>query len=98
MGSSFKWLILRKLSTCAFVLLVITQLLDWYHRMQLDEATMDNPIARGAWSQRQHLYDRLGLISLLLFLALRIAYWILEYTHERRSLLLTREKDGRTIR
>jgi len=64
--------------------MVITQLPGWYHRMQLDEATMDNPIARGAWSQRQHFYDRLGLISLLAFLALRIAYWILEYTHERR--------------
>ncbi|HBB98537.1 MAG TPA: hypothetical protein DC054_24405 [Blastocatellia bacterium] len=84
MESSFKWRILRKLSTCAFVVMVITQLLGWYHLMQLDDATIDNPIARGAWSQRQHFYDRLGLISLLLFLALRIAYWILEYTHKRR--------------
>ena len=46
MVNSFKWRILRKLSTCAFVLLVISQLLDWYHRMQLDEATMDNPICQ----------------------------------------------------
>lgn len=93
MDSSFKWPILRKLSTCAFVLWVITQLLDWYHGMQLDDATIDNPITKGAWIQRRHFYDRLGLISFLLFMVLRITYWIFEYTHERR--LVTANKGER---
>jgi hypothetical protein len=83
---TFKWRILRTLSNYAFVLVIIAQLLDWYQWFWLDESVMDDPIARVEWLQRRHLYDRIGMVSLILFLVLRITYWVIEYIRDRQMI------------
>ena len=85
MGTNkLNWRILKTLSNVAFYVLVLAQVLEWYQWSQLDEAVITDPALRSIWLSREHLYHRVGLISLIVMAILRIAYWIIEYIHDRQ--------------
>ena len=85
-ASTFQWRILRQLSNCAFVVMMIAQVLDWYHWSLLDDSVMDNPAANAAWLARRNIYDRIGITSAALMVILRVSYWIIEYFYDRRTI------------
>jgi hypothetical protein len=52
---------------------------------------MDNPAARSVWLREQHLYTRIGLVAAAFMIGSKIAYWVIEYLHDRR---MTTNKGG----
>ena len=88
----FDWRILRTLSNCAIVVMMVIQAVDWYRWARLDESVMSNPALGATWLGRQHLYERIGWISLALTVGLRMCYWTIEFIHDRR--LASNRGDG----
>ena len=84
--STFKWRILRQLSNCAFVVLMIAYVLGWYHLSQLDDSVMNNPTVTAPWLVRRNLYDRIGITSAAIMVILRVSYWVIEYFYDRRTI------------
>ena len=80
----FNWRILKTLSNIAFWVLMFAQVLQWYQSSRLDEGVIANPALHSLWLSRQHLYIRIGVISAVVMVSLRIAYWIIEYIHDRQ--------------
>jgi hypothetical protein len=83
---TFNWRILKTLSNWAIYVNIVIWLLDWYHWSWLDESVMNNRTVGDAWLRREHLYVRIGLVSVALVITLRVTYWIIEYIHERRMV------------
>jgi hypothetical protein len=80
------WRILRPLSNFAVTVLTVIWIFDFFQDFALDESVMDDPVARKAWLGRQHWYTRIELVILALAIALRIAFWLIEYVNERRQI------------
>jgi hypothetical protein len=90
-ATKFNWRILSTLSNIAAVVLGVVWILDWYHWSGLEESVMDNPAARSVWLREQHLYTRIGLVAAAFMIGSKIAYWVIEYLHDRR---MTTNKGG----
>jgi hypothetical protein len=80
--------IVQILENCAFVGLLVSLALDWYHESRLDESIIADPAAKAEWLRWDHLYDRIGLIFLVLMVALKIVYWVGDYMYDRRVIAL----------
>ena len=90
-----QWRFLITLSNGACGAIVVVWILDWYNLDQI-ELVINDPAAKAYWLQTQHFYDRLGWISLVVMIGLRVTYWTAEYIHDRR--LMAKETDGRASR
>ena len=83
---TFKWRILRQLSNCAFVVLMIAEGLGWYDLSRLDDSGINSPTVTAAWLARRNLYDRIGITSAAIMVILRVSYWVIEYLCDRRTI------------
>lgn len=86
------WRVLKKISNGAFVVMAVIWVLDWYNREQV-ELVINDPTAKAYWLQINHLYERIGWISLAIMVGLRVSYWTIEYIHDRR-LMGSNKGDG----
>ena len=60
--------------------MVFIQFLDFYNLNHI-ELVINDATAKAYWLQVDHLYSRIGWISLVAMVSLKIIYWTIEYIH-----------------
>ena len=81
------WRVLRTLSDLGFLALTLALVLSFVQDFGVD---FDDPVERTRFLARRYWYWRIELAAAATAIILRIAYWIIEYVHDRRQIKAAR--------
>ncbi len=71
----------------------------WIYLARWDGTNLANPAANQPWFLRSSLYAKFGITLLIVAVASRLAYWLIEFKSDRQRLILGEEElDGRSTR